>query len=122
MAEILVADSLPEITQLCETVLIKHGHEVKRVSTKDQFMEFVKNENFNLLIIGLGMPEESGIQYANKALKINPKVGIVIMTGAPNFTHEEREWIKVFPFRILFKPFPPKDLEEVVETYMKERR
>lgn len=77
---ILVVDDEPEIRDLIERYLSKHGYRVSTAADGKAMREVVTSDPVDLVILDLVMPGEDGLQQAIY-LKANSSVGIIMLTS-----------------------------------------
>ena len=79
---ILIIDDDERICRLLERYLSKNGFSVGSIQSGALLEVTMAQVNPNLLLLDLGLPDEHGFDVARKARVIDPKVGIVILTGS----------------------------------------
>ena len=79
---ILIIDDDERICRLLERYLSKNGFSVVSIQSGALLEVTMAQVNPNLLLLDLGLPDEHGFDVARKARVIDPKVGIVILTGS----------------------------------------
>src|ERR1044071_4561643 len=77
---LIVDDEVPQMKALCET-LRDHDYETVGFSSANQALATLKEQSFDLLLSDLMMPEMDGITLLQSALKIDPNLVGIIMTG-----------------------------------------
>ncbi|MBF0378399.1 MAG: response regulator [Desulfamplus sp.] len=80
---ILVIDDQIAITKLLETMLHRLGYKVVSYNDPKAALDFMKQNHkyFDLLLTDMTMPEMAGDEVARKAMSIEPKIPILILTG-----------------------------------------
>ena len=81
--KILVVDDDPDIVELTKTILELDGFNVITASGGDECIQILKNENIDLVLLDIMMPEISGWDVAAK-IKENPQwknIPIVFLTA-----------------------------------------
>ena len=79
---VLIIDDDERICRLLERYLSKNGFSVGSIQSGALLEVTMAQVNPNLLLLDLGLPDEHGFDVARKARVIDPKVGIVILTGS----------------------------------------
>jgi len=79
---ILVVDDDERICRLLERYLSKNAFSVESIQSGALLEATMAQVNPNLLLLDLGLPDEHGFDVARKARVIDPKVGIIILTGS----------------------------------------
>lgn len=113
---ILAVDDDVDICELIEVNLEKEGHFVEVASGGGEAITKLKSEEYDLLILDLGMPGIDGWEVL-KEVKANEKtknLPVIILTGKT----EERDMLKGYESgaeTYLVKPFDPGTLRAVVK-------
>ena len=83
MAEgaILIIDDETGIVSLCTRLLTRANFEVEGVSDPESGVAVLKDVQFDLLLVDIRMPGMDGFQVIEQARKLQPDIGVVIMTG-----------------------------------------
>ena len=79
---ILIVDDDESICRLLERYLSKNGFSVESIQSGAMLEATMAQVHPNLLLLDLGLPDEHGFDVARKARVLDPKVGIVILTGS----------------------------------------
>ena len=79
---ILVVDDDPLIAMSATDMLADLGHSVIEANSGDQALAILaSNEDIDLLVTDYSMPKMNGVELANAALKVSPRLAIVMATG-----------------------------------------
>ncbi len=113
--KIAVVDDEEVMRRLVTEVLKGEGYEVFPFSNALEALEQVKNENFDLILTDLKMPEMDGMDLIKSAHKVNPDIGAIFMTGYASLS-SAREAVKEGAYDYILKPF---DLNEVRNSVAK---
>lgn len=113
--KIAVVDDEEVMRRLVTEVLKGEGYEVFPFSNALEALEQVKNENFDLILTDLKMPEMDGMDLIKSAHKVNPDIGAIFMTGYASLA-SAREAVKEGAYDYILKPF---DLNEVRNSVAK---
>lgn len=103
MKRILVVDDNDAILKLLKSVLPKLGFDADYASSGNSAVELLKNQNYDLILSDIRMPDVNGIEVATAASVSSPHVPVLFMSGNPNVQVEERSFLP--------KPFTTKQLE-----------
>lgn len=82
MWNILLVDDHPLVTEGTKLILEKEGE--FKVTTENQLprlLERIREEDYDVMLFDLSMPEVNGIDLAAEVLKIKPEATILIYTG-----------------------------------------
>lgn len=77
---LIVDDEAPQMKALCQT-LQDYGFETVGYSSPSAALRGLMTKKFDILLTDLNMPEIDGISLIRSALKIDPDMACVIMTG-----------------------------------------
>ncbi len=80
-ASVIIVDDESGIVRLCKRLLERANYQVKTFTTPSDGVEFLREENFDLLLVDIRMPGMDGFQVIEEARKIQPDIAVVIMTG-----------------------------------------
>lgn len=119
--KILLTDDESLLRRVGKAMLTQLGHSVVDTSDGLSAIDILENDSsFNLLMTDLMMPEGiSGEQLAEAALKINPNLKIIFLSG---YTESESESIGTGnrDIHFLAKPFTLDQLKDAIATRFSE--
>ncbi|NOX20390.1 MAG: response regulator [Nitrospirae bacterium] len=78
---ILVVDDEQLVRWFLERALKRKGHDVKVVSSVMEALNLIKNENFDLIITDLRMPEENGSILVDKLCEMTNRPKIMVCSA-----------------------------------------
>jgi len=81
MTKILVLDDEVKIRELVREALSAQGYDVTTVPTPDQAMDIIYRETFDLILLDIRLPGESGITVLKKIRSYGEKTPVVIYSG-----------------------------------------
>jgi len=81
MTKILVLDDEVKIRELVREALSTQGYEVTTVPSPDQAMDIIYREPFDLILLDIRLPGESGIIVLKKIREYSEKIPVVIYSG-----------------------------------------
>ena len=117
---LIVDDDIESLTPLCE-LLSENGYLVAGYTSGKDALETLKKQDFDLLLTDLIMPEMNGIALLQAALKIDPHLVGIIITGQGTI-QTAVEAMKVGAFDYVLKPFQFKILRQILSRAMEVRR
>lgn len=79
--KILVVDDETDICDLCVRSLQRYGYEVAATTRPLQALEMLRQQEVDLLLLDVRMPEISGIEVMRRVRQFAPDLAIVVMTG-----------------------------------------
>jgi two-component system, cell cycle response regulator CpdR len=117
MARILLAEDDEDLRRFLVKALEKAGHAVTSFGEGASAFEEIKQENFDLLLTDIVMPEMDGIELARRAAELDPALKIMFITGfaAVALNPDSRAPKDA---KVLSKPFHLRDLVNEVNRMM----
>ncbi|QNE31950.1 response regulator [Sphingomonas sp. NBWT7] len=108
MIRILLAEDDQVMREYLTRALEKSGYAVTAVDRGTAALPLVEQEEFDLLLTDIVMPEMDGIELAQKAGELRPNLRVMFITGFAAVTLRAG---KAMPqARVLSKPFHLRDL------------
>src|ERR1700744_2297862 len=115
MKKILIIDDEVNVALLLSKFLTRNGFDVQTASNGTAGMEFLKNEEFNLVLCDFRLEDTDGREML-KNIKIQyPKTGVIIITGYSDIKMAV-ELIKMGAYDYITKPLYP---DEILNTINK---
>jgi PAS domain S-box-containing protein len=121
LGKIIVVDDEPELKNILVQALSAQGFEVTGVSSGKKALEELRQKEFDLLLTDLMMPEMDGIVLLEAALKIDPHLIGIMMTGQGTI-QTAVDAMKVGAFDYVLKPFRLQTLMPVLTRAINTRR
>jgi DNA-binding NtrC family response regulator len=81
MARILVIDDEPAIRSVVTLLLQRGGHQIVAAEDGRRGLRILENDDFDLLIIDIFMPEMDGLEAIRLVRQIRPTMPILVMSG-----------------------------------------
>lgn len=103
---ILVLDDDPVVGLSCKRILGAEGYVVSSVMKGEDAIKRISNEEIDLFISDIRLPDIYGIDVLREVRQIQPKTDVVIITGYPTL-EDAKEAIRLGAFEYLEKPFTP---------------
>ncbi|MEQ8170614.1 MAG: CHASE4 domain-containing protein [Candidatus Eremiobacterota bacterium] len=116
---ILIVDDEEDIVYLTHQLLILLGYEVTGKTNSKEALEIfrLEPEKFTLIITDYTMPHMTGIDLAREAVKIKPRIPVILCTGFNDSITLDR--VSAFGIReILFKPVNLNVLGETIHNIL----
>lgn len=115
-----------EVNQLLAKNILQHwGVQSKTATTGNQVLDLMNQEDFDIVLMDIQMPEKSGIEAAFEIRHLaDPRkknIPIIALT-ANALKGEEKKYIAVGIDDFLTKPFKQEDLYEVIINVMNSRK
>jgi DNA-binding NtrC family response regulator len=90
MAKVLVIDDEPGIRDLLDTLLRRKGYDVVLAENGWKGLEVFRRERPDVLVLDLKMPGMDGIMVLKQIRSVDPKLPVIILTGAGTAETEQR--------------------------------
>lgn len=111
---ILVVDDDPLLLDLMVETLSTIGYRADGVLSGHEALEYLEDNNVQLLITDIKMPEMDGIELSQRVKKLYPKLPVIFISAA--FTPAVLQRIEGEPF--LAKPFRINQVEALIKNSM----
>lgn len=112
-SRILLVDDEQQFATAISAFLHSKNHDVVTAGTAEEALELIFNNEFDLLITDINMPDMDGIELIRKVRTKKANQKIVIITGFPSHESQE-EAFKMGVINYLVKPFALDRFLEVV--------
>ena len=83
----LVIDDDPRDRELVERMVGKAGHQASTVADADAAMALAKNENFDIALVDLGMPNGDGVDTLRRLRSEFPDLRLLVVSGFDDRQH-----------------------------------
>jgi len=120
-AKILVIDDESVICDGCRLALSEKGHAVDTFSSGRKGMEAIRQEDYELLLLDLKLPDADGMDLLKRLLEEKPLVAVIVMTGFSSVQNAVAA-MKLGAFDYLAKPFTDDELVFAVEKAVANKR
>jgi DNA-binding NtrC family response regulator len=80
-SKILVADDEPEVSELVEAGLSRHGYDITTAKTGERALELLGTTEFDVLLTDHSMGGMTGVELCRQALALRPNLCVIIITG-----------------------------------------
>ena len=108
MYRILLAEDDQVMREFLTRALERAGYAVTAVDRGTAALPLLQEETFDLLLTDIVMPEMDGIELAQKAAELDPKLRVMFITGFAAVTLKAGKAVP--QARVLSKPFHLRDL------------
>ena len=108
MYRILLAEDDKVMREYLTRALERSGYAVSAVDRGTEALPLLQNEQFDLLLTDIVMPEMDGIELAQRAGEIAPDMRVMFITGFAAVTLKAGKQMP--QARVLSKPFHLRDL------------
>jgi DNA-binding NtrC family response regulator len=120
-ANVLVIDDELVILKSCKKILPEKGYDVQTVQTGAEGLQKLAQENFDMVLTDLMMPEISGMEILERCMKTFPDIIVIMITGYAT-VQTAVEAMKLGAYDYIPKPFAPEELVEAVDRALEKKR
>lgn len=110
---ILVVDDEAGIASLCNRILSRAGYDVTSLTDPRRAIEQLQNQQFDLLLVDIRMPEVDGFDVISRARILQPDIAVLVMTGFGTVETAIRA-LRQGVDGLILKPFEKRD--ELLQT------
>src|ERR1700759_892835 len=122
MANLLIVDDEPGMRQLLVHVFGRGaGHNVRSAENGAKALELLRQEQADLIISDVKMPDMNGIELLRKVREVLPEVSVVLMTAFAT-VETAREAFKLGADDFIQKPFDVDELKLIVAKALERLR
>jgi DNA-binding response OmpR family regulator len=120
--KILGIDDNQDLLDLCELALASDGHEYLGVNTGKEGVQILKDEQYDLVLLDLSMPDFSGVDVVDALVEAGmmTKQKVVIFTASSATEKEYGPLLEKGAHSIVKKPLDVDDLLETVQKIANE--
>ena len=119
--QVLVVDDEQETCDLLEMALTRHGFKVTTSTNAQKALDQVAEQDFDVVLTDLQMPEMSGLDLCERVLGTRPNMPVVVITGQGSLETAIGA-IRVGAYDFITKPVDPKLLFLSVSRAIQHRR
>ena len=118
--KILIVDDEKDILELIDYNLSKNGYRVKTVTTGEEALELIKENDYDLIILDLMLPGVDGFDLCKiiKADKQKASIPIVMVT-AKSEEADKVAGLEIGADHYVTKPFSPRELLAIVKATLR---
>ncbi len=121
MDTILILDDEKSIVDLLSVVFRKEGYAVKTWADSTDILEFLQDEDFDLLLTDIRMPRTNGMDILEFMIRRKPDIPVVMIT-AYGTIKQAVEALKAGAFDYIMKPFDVDELKIIAANALEKRR
>ena len=81
LAQILIIDDDPSIGDVLDRILRSEGHTVQAVTDGQKGVDLLHDQDFDLAIVDIFMPQKSGLEIIQEVKRSKPAVKLIAMTA-----------------------------------------
>jgi DNA-binding NtrC family response regulator len=114
---VLIVDDDPQMLRLLRAMLGPQNVNVLAAPLPSDALRLCASETVDVLISDISMPEMNGNKLAERVFKLNPRVRVLLISGAV----DEAPAVKGGQVRFLKKPFFPAELIVLLRQMLAEK-
>jgi excisionase family DNA binding protein len=111
----LVIDDDPDVCSLFIDTLDDTRHSVVTANDAEKGLEYVIQEDFDLVFLDLKLPKIDGAELFGRIRKIKPFLPVMIVTGFPD-SELMKKALTYGPISVISKPLKPGDILSAVNS------
>lgn len=111
---VLIVDDDPVIGLSCKKILAGEGFIVFTVEDGESAIKKVSDENFDLVITDVRLPDVNGLIVLKESRIVQPSADVVVISGYPAI-EDAQESMRLGAFEYLEKPFTPDFMLNIVK-------
>jgi CheY-like chemotaxis protein len=92
MPKILIVEDEETLRDLYEEELVDEGYDVVKAANGSEALKIVENEEIDLIMMDISMPEMDGIQALGKVASRERKIPVIIYTAYSNYKSNFMTW------------------------------
>ncbi|MEM9446333.1 MAG: response regulator [Verrucomicrobiota bacterium] len=115
--KILIVDDQQNVSDLLTMTFSNQGYTPDTAASGTEALNKLQSNEYDLVFLDLNLPDMAGEDIFEKAIEINPKIHVVIMTGFSTVESLERI-LGCGPVTVLQKPFKLEKLLHVTEVLL----
>ncbi len=120
---ILVVDDELELQKFFHQILLMEGYDARVAEDGLDGYEVYNSFKPDLMLCDVVMPRVDGMELVGKIRKINPRIKVIYMSGFFDITPLKGRFddeVLRYGYHTLAKPFPARELMDLVRDYMNE--
>lgn len=111
---VLVADEDADFLSHLTKALRDEVSEVRAARNTEEVLNILYNDKFDLLMLGLGLGPQNGVEVAEWARLTYPDLPVIFM-AEPSYLEVDGRIRRVSPYPVLSKSFDLKTLDEILD-------
>ena len=112
---LLLVENHIDTLNILHSYLLSLGHRVVPARTMEEAISALSNEEFDVFLSDIGLPDGDGWQLMRRVHEHSPHVYGIAMSGYGTLSDREKSRTAGFRHHLL-KPFSPDELETLLET------
>jgi DNA-binding NtrC family response regulator len=121
MENILIIDDEKSLLDLLSLVLKKEGYRVKTCLAPTKVFDILENEELDLLICDIKLPQISGMEVLKYVRENRPEIPVIMITAYGSLK-QAVEALKAGAIDYILKPFDVEELKIIIAQELEKRR
>jgi DNA-binding NtrC family response regulator len=121
MENILIIDDEKSLLDLLSVVLKKEGYRVKTCLAPTKVFDILENEELDLLICDIKLPQISGMEVLKYVRENRPEIPVIMITAYGSLK-QAVEALKAGAIDYILKPFDVEELKIIIAQELEKRR
>ncbi|WP_233259813.1 response regulator transcription factor [Chitinophaga sp. S165] len=117
---ILIIDDEPDICKLLQLSLVKHGYNVKYVHALTEGMQYLQQQQPDLLFLDIHLPDGSGLEALPAIKKKCPALPVITISAYDNGM-EKQKALNAGASYFMAKPFNVTNLDELMSNMLSQK-
>ena len=112
--KVLVVDDEETLRNLLKSILDREGYAIECASSVMEARTYLQEQNFDVVVSDIKMPDEDGYKLLEYVKKEFPKVGVILMTGYGDM-YTVKDAMLLGADEYITKPFKGFEIAVIVE-------
>ena len=118
---ILIIDDDPKMRELLFECLAPLGYEITQADSGQQALELIADDQFNVVLLDLMLPDIDGMQVFRDIRKQRPETEVIVLTGYASL-ESAIDALRIGAYDYVAKPFSPKVLFSRAKAVLRRAR
>jgi len=118
---ILIAEDESSLRTILKKLFLKKGYEVETVPDGEMAIAKIRQQNFQIALLDINMPNRSGLEVLSIAKQEHPQLSVIMITAQDTMKNAV-EAMKRGAFDYVSKPFELEEIELLVERALETHR
>jgi two-component system, chemotaxis family, chemotaxis protein CheY len=121
MPKLLLVDDDRFVRTILKDILSEHGYEFIEAANGREALERVRDDNPDLVLLDLFMPEMSGIEALSRIRELKPETGVIVISSLGSDTLVKQA-LDAGARAFIVKPFHPLEIASTVSKALEARQ
>ena len=120
MPTILVIDDERSMREFLSIMLEKEGYKVIAMDNGNDALDFIKKNNYDLIITDIKMPKVSGINILRESMALHTNTPVIMITAFAS-TDVAVEAMKLGAYDYITKPFKVDEIKVIIKNAIEKK-